>query len=518
MQRDFLSMTIMLAFIVPATGAQVSPASSAQKPYTLDQTVRAVVLDVAVTNANGTPIRGLKESDFQVAEDGVPQQTRLFEDMGEHRLPANAGTKTGPALLRETGDAPITVLLLDHVSTEPEDLHYAKEQIAKFLQGQPERLTSPTALMALTGSSLKTLMDFTLDRDRLIEGIKSDHDTSSWYVLRDRSPTMKSTGLWSSGERFTIYGGVLQQLAASLSSYPVRKNLVWVGPGLPALDQVMALNGPYIDAMRRIVHRLTTDLVLGRITMYTVDPQGLLVTPTEIATVHLGGSGDTQMFVKGGDAAEGDLAFEALAPATGGRIFRMRNDVAVELKQSVEDGENYYTLSYDPSNKRFDGSYRKISVVVNRPGAVVRTRTGYVASEPGSSHPANAIALALTSRLHYAGLRTSARLVRPAELDVTVQTADLHWTPMATEPQAAGDNLQKESAQISVATAEVTKAGKMRSYNVQTMHATASAAAVLAGSADFLVHVPRELNGTVLRVVVRDQSTGHLGSADVPLQ
>lgn len=518
MQRDFLSMTIMLAFIVPAIGAQVAPASSAQKPYTLEQTVRAVVLDVAVTDANGTPIRGLKESDFQVAEDGVPQQTRLFEDMGEHRLPANAGTKTGPALLRQTGDAPITVLLLDHVSTEPEDLHYAKEQIAKFLEGQPERLTSPTALMALTGSSLKTLTDFTLDRDRLIQGIKSDRDTSSWYVLRDRQPTMKSTGLWTSGERFTIYGGVLQQLATALSSYPVRKNLVWVGPGLPALDQVLALNGQYVDAIRRIIHQLTTDLVLGRITMYTIDPEGLLVTPTEIATVHNTGNGDTQLFEKGGDPAEGDLAFEALAPATGGRIFRMRNDVAVELKQSVDDGENYYTLSYDPSNKRSDGGYRKISVVVNRPGAVVRTRLGYVASQPSSLHPADAMALALMSSLHYAGLRTSARLVKPAELHVIVRTADLHWTPQTIEGQAAGGDLQKETAQVDVAVAQVAKGGKVLAYNVQTLHATAAAAAVPAGSADFLVPVPKELKGTLLRIVVRDQSTGHLGSADVLLE
>jgi hypothetical protein len=38
-----------------------------------------------------------------------------------------------------------------------------------------------------------------------------------------------------------------------------------------------------------------------------------------------------------------------------------------------------YTLAYDPKNTKRDGGYRKISVAVNREGAVVKTRRGYFA-------------------------------------------------------------------------------------------------------------------------------------------
>jgi len=33
----------------------------------------------------------------------------------------------------------------------------------------------------------------------------------------------------------------------------------------------------------------------------------------------------------------------------------MRNDLAAELAESVTDGEHFYTLSYYPSNKKYDG-------------------------------------------------------------------------------------------------------------------------------------------------------------------
>ncbi len=176
------------------------------KTYTLDRNVRAVVLDATVTDRQGRPVPRLTAADFLVTEDGVPQRVDFFQNMGEHAVPAAArtGGKQGTTLLKSSGDSPLTVLLLDHISTEPEDPGFAKKQIASYLRGQGAALNSPTALMALTGSSLVTLCDYTLDRDTLVAAMAKDRDTSSWYVLRDRQPGMKSTNLNSSGERLAI--------------------------------------------------------------------------------------------------------------------------------------------------------------------------------------------------------------------------------------------------------------------------------------------------------------------------
>ncbi len=519
--RAFLPLVLFATSNLYSQGspaAQQQPQSGAQGTYTLDRNVRAVVLDAAVTDKKGNPAPNLTAADFTVTEDGVPQHVDFFQDMTEHKLPGKtaAADPQGAALVKSAGEAPLTILLLDHVSTEPEDLAYAKREIATYLHGQPAALNSPTALMALTGSNLVTLCDYTLDRDKLVAGIAKDHDTSSWYVLRDRQPGMKSTNLNSSGERLAIYVGVLGELANAIEPYPVRKNVVWVGPGLPALDQVLAVQSDTRREIQENLRNIVTRLIRARVTLYTVDPQGLLVAPTEIALTHSTPGGSFSMFTPGGDPSEGELAFEQLAPRTGGKIFRMRNDVAVELGESVSDGEHYYTLSYYPTDKHYDGKFRRIRVQVRDPNLVVRTREGYIASPPSRTTgdaAAQALAFALTSNLRYEGIEVAAHFDQsagPRSLRVVVDTGDLQWVQDGSAPLKV--------ATVSVVSADVNRDGKVLHYKVDTMHARAAAAATENGKADFAVPVTIDPKAALVRVVVRDQATGHIGSFDLPLQ
>ena len=512
----FLAASSLLG--APPAQQPPQPKSGAQGTYTLDQTVRAVVLDAAVTDRQGKPVPNLTAADFTVTEDGVPQHVDFFQDISEHKLPAKtvAADRQGAALVKSAGEAPLTILLLDHVSTEPEDLAYAKREIATYLRKQPAALNSPTALMALTGSSLLTLCDYTLDRDKLVAGIAKDHDTSSWYVLRDRQAGMKSTNLETSGERLAIYVGVLNELANAIEPYPVRKNIVWVGPGLPALDQVLAVQSDTRREIQENLRNTVTRLIRARVTMYTVDPQGLLVAPTEIAMTHSTPGGSVSVFTPGGDPSEGELAFEQLAPRTGGKIFRMCNDVAVEIGESVSDGEHYYTLSYYPTDKHYDGKFRRIRVQVRDPNLVVRTREGYIASPPSrptGDAAAQALEFALTSNLRYQGIEVAAHFdqtTSPRSLRVVVDTGDLQWMQDGSAPQKV--------ATVSVVSADVNRDGKVLHYKVDTMHARAAAAATENGKADFAVPVTIDPKAALVRVVVRDQATGHIGSFDLPLQ
>ncbi len=81
---------------------------------------------------------------------------------------------------------------------------------------------------------------------------------------------------------------------------------------------------------------------------------------------------------------------EELTRATGGRawfpadvseIERITPEIAHEIR-------NQYVVGYTPTNTAQDGSYRKIHVEVNVPGATVRTRAGYYAR--GGAHPSGA--------------------------------------------------------------------------------------------------------------------------------
>jgi Ca-activated chloride channel family protein len=72
---------------------------------------------------------------------------------------------------------------------------------------------------------------------------------------------------------------------------------------------------------------------------------------------------------------------EEVALATGGRLFPAHslNDLEPVYAQVAEELRSVYSLGYSPGNQEFNGSWRKVEVRVNKPGARVRTRAGYYA-------------------------------------------------------------------------------------------------------------------------------------------
>ena len=79
----YLAMCVMVLFAAgQALRAQqaVTPLESpASSELTLHTTVRRVIVDVAVTDAQGQPVRGLTSKSFSIAEDGLPQRILSFE-------------------------------------------------------------------------------------------------------------------------------------------------------------------------------------------------------------------------------------------------------------------------------------------------------------------------------------------------------------------------------------------------------------------------------------------------------
>jgi VWFA-related protein len=70
---------------------------------------------------------------------------------------------------------------------------------------------------------------------------------------------------------------------------------------------------------------------------------------------------------------------QQLADATGGRLFHAQSihDLEPVYAQVAEELRSVYTVAYAPTNQSFDGRWRTVKVKVNRPGARVRTRSGY---------------------------------------------------------------------------------------------------------------------------------------------
>jgi len=70
-----------------------------------------------------------------------------------------------------------------------------------------------------------------------------------------------------------------------------------------------------------------------------------------------------------------------LARETGGLFFENNNDLLKGIRQAVEDGLEYYVLSYIPDNSLLDGKYRRIHVTVKGGKWQVHAKAGYWASE-----------------------------------------------------------------------------------------------------------------------------------------
>jgi VWFA-related protein len=124
----------------------------------------------------------------------------------------------------------------------------------------------------------------------------------------------------------------------------------------------------------------------------------------------------------------------ALADGTGGFAVKGTNDLESGLRRILADNDAYYLLSYEPTNTKRDGRFRKIEVrLAGRPTLVVRTRKGYYARD--DKHPDRAPSATSFYLLDEAEARTAlAAPVSAGGVPVQLTAAYLDLPPVG--PQA----------------------------------------------------------------------------------
>lgn len=395
--------------------------SAASTSFVLRQTVRRVRLDVVVTDGQGRPVKGLNASDFQVAEDGKPQSIRQFESRGADVTPV-ALPKRPPLPLRtfmnlpaapERG--PLTVLLYDVLNTPLDAQTTARAQMLEFLKKNSGRRIAIFVL----GDRLRILQGFTQDTDSLehaaanagtmpqsstnlfsntsqIDGMNklaadAASDVSNPGASGMAAAIQKTADREASAEaryasylidrRVDITLDALAQIGHFLSSVPGRKSLLWFSGSFPAsilpdpeksIIQPNATTSPtaqsddskrnYLDRMRKATNSLNT----AEVAIYPIDARGLQTNAYFNASANkLTGSGPSAL--KAGQSsfnhsASEFAAMDDLSEQTGGRAFYNTNGLKEALEKAADDGTNYYSLVYAPTNPKFDGTLRKVSV------------------------------------------------------------------------------------------------------------------------------------------------------------
>jgi VWFA-related protein len=350
---------------------------------TLKTAARLVLLDVVVTDGKGSPVKGLKASDFTLMEDGVPQMVSGFQ---EHQplspeeiarakaalvMPPNHFTNYDPEA-NDTGA--ITVFLLDALDTPVQAQMYLREQMIAYMKTVP-----PRTRIAI----------FQMDTQmHMIQGVTSDPEVLRQVVNGKRDQAVISPLLGGPAapgyvrermrQDFLTQG--MQTLAHYLAPFPGRKNLIWFTGSVPVTVYGPGFGVPFPDISSFIddFSKTTDVLTLSRIAVYPVDSRGLQTDPAFSAQNGRGGGGGMGRFETRQFYQHGDL--DDVAEATGGRAFYNTNGLKEAIAEVVDTGSNYYTLSYTPANHTWDGGYRKLQVKVQgESGMKLEYRRGYYA-------------------------------------------------------------------------------------------------------------------------------------------
>jgi VWFA-related protein len=355
----------------------------------IHQSVRRVIVDVVVSDSNGKPVSGLTADDFSIAEDGKAQRVRSF-DVHDFDLISNSLPKRPASLPPNTfvnvpsspERGPLYVLLLDVLDMRVDDQPTAREQVMKFIRSKP--LGTRFAIFVLS-DGLYLVQGFTEDRNALADAVNP------------KNPRAHIPRIFLYADNFQPYYSAtraLIQIAKFLADLPGHKNVIWLSASfqsavLPSSDATVEGLSASED-----IKEMTDTLARGQIAVYPVDVRGVVVT-------HVSAHPSPSGMVTDDDGPALDASYlteRNIADATGGRAFYSTNDLAGALTEATETGGHYYTLTYSPSNQKYDGRLRHIHMELAKRAYHLEYRRSYYGN-PNTAEPEPSKALRAASEL-----------------------------------------------------------------------------------------------------------------------
>lgn len=274
---------------------------------TFKSDVAVVTVDVAVTDAKGHFIPGLAPSYFRVLEDNVPQQIKSISP----------------------GEAPMTVAMVIEFSAKFQQYWGPTwRQTLTAAYGFAQSL-KPDDYLAIVAYDLRPeiLTDFTTDRGKIGEALQ-----------RLNIPGFSEANLYDA----------LTDTANRMSGIEGRKAIVLISSGI---DTFSKLN---YGETRKI---LQEDGV-------PVYPIGLMQALRDMIEARGGLQGPAGL-----DFLQADNAMRTFAKETGGVAFfpRFFGEFPTIFQQINQALRSQYVITYEPTNKAHDGTYRKIKVELVNP-------------------------------------------------------------------------------------------------------------------------------------------------------
>ncbi len=402
-------LTIVIACC--ALGATVGAQPQAPAPPTFRSAVNLVEVAAVVTGEDGRSLDDLAASDFELLEDGEPRALlsvrRLASETRVSATTARAAAATPKAHVERlassvtSADAPAFVLLLDDLDTSLRNSHRVIRAAERALSYIPDTALVSVVTTSGIGGGLLTLEPPGAGHIRQIRRFRGQ------LLLRPSGPGGAATTPSSVSAPCGVGSDVLDSLdcsdptraarrASSVAAAAEilgragsrRKVLLWVTQtmGVSSLDP----QGSRLAQRRAIASALGND-----VTVFVLDPRentgggddpmdekrsgGTLRAGT--ADTALGGAGGMVMALDVDDMVAVPLT--QLTRETGGRYITMANNLGDLMGRLIEQSSTAYLLVYESPVSTTPGRHR-IDVRVNRPGARVSARRGYIVEAPGA--------------------------------------------------------------------------------------------------------------------------------------
>jgi VWFA-related protein len=446
--RDSRAVTAALGLLVavpPGASAQEPPPDLQTKVFRVETEV--VVLDLVARDKKGHTVRDLRAGEVQIFEDGVKQETSGFRFLDtraagvvvEEDLAAAKGAPHPPAATSaESRHLNLVTMVFDQLGADGRQI--ARKAALDFLDlaDRPDVFVS----VFQVSESLKLVQQFTTNRDLVRDGVMTaTGQVATGYtpatdalVGATREAEQMKDLLQAVGQNINSAAGasaaaqIGQQasmaemavdalrLTETLQREQQGRSSLFALLALAKKQQILAgrktilffsegLQAP--PSLEHVLASTISEANRANVSVYAIDARGLLTSNQLEATRAMlnqaSATSQRQQLLRGqvpvtreemliADNAEASLRMDVqgaladLAEGTGGLLIANTNDMRASLTRTVGDLAGYYEIAYSPTNREYDGHFRRISVKVTRPGVTVQARSGYFAVPPGEAN------------------------------------------------------------------------------------------------------------------------------------
>jgi VWFA-related protein len=493
-----LAVSVAVSVLVPLLSAQ-QPQPDASRFKIQSATV---VVDVIVTDRKGNVVPGLTAGDFQLSENGVSQKIVSFEGPSSS-LPGRPSGDTPAVSVQSPGSFSARSLRMITIVLDVSDMRGSslKTSIDASMQFVEKAIgvDDYVAVYAI-GHDVRLVVPFSRDKQKVSEGLLSlgrgnqgiqtargrEGTIAAMNSLADQIDTLNKAGDPASGalaqmaqaERLTLQTEMafqatmqtrvlfraLRAIAQASGNLPGRKNVVLFSEGLPATTETDNGVASVVDAANR-----------ANVAFYVIDPSGLSGESGVMGSFDAGGASggrrasqvarDNENAARGTAVSGGDSKFDVayqrmnadsgrdglrnVSDQTGGLLIKNRNELKDSLERIDRDLREFYTLTYQPQNATFDGSFRKIKVEVAGGGHTLRFRKGYYALAAGEEMKVTPATAQLLASVDNGSLKASLKprmnaamvFSSPTELSVPVSIwlpGDQSWVSKTDKGYAVG--------------------------------------------------------------------------------